>query len=128
MSAFDENTINMSQFVQLTETFLGDNPALDLFSSLCRFMRDGYVETEEEKMARLMRVSHVYDGSISGDRLYRYGTFIYPRNRIRSMGYITAVQTGSSPYEIMTRNVCYHSWVLVALISVIKQDHITLHG
>lgn len=56
MSAFDENTVNMSQFVQLTETFLGDSPALDVFQSLCRYMRDGYIETEEEKMARLKRV------------------------------------------------------------------------
>lgn len=56
MSAFDENTINIYQFIQLTETFLGDYPALEVFQSLCRYMRDGYVETEDEKMARLMRV------------------------------------------------------------------------
>ena len=59
MSAFDENTINQSQFVQLTETFMGDNPALEIFQSLCRYLRDGYIETEEEKMARLMRVSQL---------------------------------------------------------------------
>lgn len=56
MSAFDENTINMSQFIQLTETFLGDYPVLEIFQSLCRYMRNGYVETEEEKMTRLMKV------------------------------------------------------------------------
>ncbi|KAF6030150.1 hypothetical protein EB796_011528 [Bugula neritina] len=55
MSAFDENTINMSQFIQLTETFLGDYPVLEIFQSLCRYMRNGYVETEEEKMTRLMK-------------------------------------------------------------------------
>lgn len=58
MSAFDENTLNHSQFIQLTETFLGDNPALEIFQILSRYLRDGYIETEEEKMARLMRVSY----------------------------------------------------------------------
>lgn len=56
MSAFDENTVNMYQFVQMTETFVGDNPALEVFQALCRYMRGGYVETEEEKLTRLTRV------------------------------------------------------------------------
>ena len=61
MSAFDENTVNMFQFVQPTETLLGENPALEVFQALCRYMRDGYVETEEEKMTQLMKVHPFMD-------------------------------------------------------------------
>ena len=57
-SAFDESSLNVSQFVQLTETFLGDEPVnKDMFDTLARSMKEGYEETEEEKMERLMKVS-----------------------------------------------------------------------
>lgn len=56
MSAFDEDNLNVSQFVQLTETFLGDGPADTGFSKLLSFLREGYEETEDEKMERLMKV------------------------------------------------------------------------
>ncbi len=55
-SAFDESTLNMSQFVQLTETFLGDEPNMEGFNQLVRFVREGYMETEEERMSRLIKV------------------------------------------------------------------------
>ncbi|KAK3085117.1 hypothetical protein FSP39_024683 [Pinctada imbricata] len=54
-SAFDEMSLNVSQFVQLTETFLGNEPFKAAFNLLTKFIRDGYEETEEEKMERLMK-------------------------------------------------------------------------
>ena len=56
-SAFDENTLNESQFVQLTETFLCDDPDYEeMFTKLVGFVKDGYMETEEERMKRLIKV------------------------------------------------------------------------
>ncbi|XP_061179695.1 EF-hand calcium-binding domain-containing protein 5-like isoform X1 [Saccostrea echinata] len=54
-SAFDENSLNVSQFVTLTETFLGNEPTKEAFDMLTKYVKDGYEETEEEKMERLMK-------------------------------------------------------------------------
>lgn len=54
-SAFDENSLNVSQFVTLTETFLGNEPTKESFNMLTKYVKDGYEETEEEKMERLMK-------------------------------------------------------------------------
>lgn len=54
-SAFDETTLNCSQFIQITETFLGDSADMDLFQQLIRYLKDGYVETEDERMSRLLK-------------------------------------------------------------------------
>ncbi|XP_021357902.1 EF-hand calcium-binding domain-containing protein 5-like isoform X4 [Mizuhopecten yessoensis] len=55
-SAFDENSLNVSQFVQLTETFLGEETVeKDTFETLTKFVKGGYEETEDEKMERLMK-------------------------------------------------------------------------
>lgn len=54
-SAFDENSLNVSQFVTLTETFLGNEPTKESFKMLTKYVKDGYEETEEEKMERLMK-------------------------------------------------------------------------
>ena len=56
MSMFDENSLNVSQFVHLTETFLGDDPKVDGFEDLMKFVKEEYQETEEEKMERLVKV------------------------------------------------------------------------
>jgi len=56
MSVFDESNLNVSQFVQLTETFLGEHPDEAAFTKLLLFLREGYEETEDEKMERLMKV------------------------------------------------------------------------
>lgn len=56
-SAFDENSLNVSQFVTLTETFLGNEPTKESFNMLTKYVKDGYEETEEEKMERLMKVT-----------------------------------------------------------------------
>lgn len=55
-SIFDENLVNVSQFVHVTETFLGEVPDMHVFGNLVRYIRDGYVETEEERMKRLLKV------------------------------------------------------------------------
>ena len=64
-SAFDENVLNVSQFVQLTETFLckDEKPKQEAFVQLAKFVKEGYEETEEEKMERLIKVrghNHIY--------------------------------------------------------------------
>ncbi|KAH3877790.1 hypothetical protein DPMN_001668 [Dreissena polymorpha] len=55
MSAFDEASLNVSQFVQMTETFLGEEPTVGSFERLMKFIKSEYQETEEEKMERLMK-------------------------------------------------------------------------
>ncbi|XP_046544063.1 LOW QUALITY PROTEIN: EF-hand calcium-binding domain-containing protein 5-like [Haliotis rubra] len=55
MSAFDEHTLNVSQFVHLTETFIGDRPEASTFETLLRYIKEGYEETEEEKLDRLLK-------------------------------------------------------------------------
>nr|XP_006818095.1 PREDICTED: EF-hand calcium-binding domain-containing protein 5-like [Saccoglossus kowalevskii] len=57
-SAFDENYLNVSQFVQLIELFLGDEPNKQSFDQVLRYIKSGYVETEEEKLARLKKARH----------------------------------------------------------------------
>ena len=58
-SAFDENVLNVSQFSQLMESFLGDQPNLNIFSDLSTYVREGYVETEDERYKRMIKVSTV---------------------------------------------------------------------
>ncbi len=58
-SAFDENTLNVSQFVQVLETFLGDYPSMDAFNLLVTFIKEGYMETEDERMQRFIKVINV---------------------------------------------------------------------
>jgi hypothetical protein len=55
-SAYDEHSLTPSQFLLVTETFLGDLPDMAAFQLLVRFLRDGYVETEEERRARIIKV------------------------------------------------------------------------
>ena len=56
-STFDEFSLNLNQFTQLIEAFIGDEPVMDVFHQLVRYVRDGYVETEDERMSRLLKVS-----------------------------------------------------------------------
>ena len=55
-STFDQDTLNESQFTQIAETFMGDYPNMEVFQHLVRYVRDGYVETEDERMGRLLKV------------------------------------------------------------------------
>ncbi|KAK3588676.1 hypothetical protein CHS0354_028885 [Potamilus streckersoni] len=54
-SAFDETILTISQFVQLTETFLGEEPLRKEFEALVKFIRDEYQETEQEKLDRMIK-------------------------------------------------------------------------
>ncbi|XP_041350309.1 EF-hand calcium-binding domain-containing protein 5-like isoform X2 [Gigantopelta aegis] len=56
LSAFDENLLNVSQFVGVMENFLGDSPNRTLLKELFKFIKQGYEETEEEKLKRLTKV------------------------------------------------------------------------
>ncbi|XP_071848550.1 EF-hand calcium-binding domain-containing protein 5-like isoform X3 [Apostichopus japonicus] len=54
-SAFDENFLNQSQFIQLIEAFLGEEPTQEVIDTLVKYLKEGYVETEEEKFLRLQK-------------------------------------------------------------------------
>ena len=58
-SVFDENLVNVSQFVHVTEAFMGEVPDMHVFGHMVRYIREGYMETEEERMKRLLQVSTV---------------------------------------------------------------------
>jgi len=55
-SAFDENQLNEGRFISLMENFTSDDTDHTLVEQLVNFIFGGYVETEEEKMARLEKV------------------------------------------------------------------------
>lgn len=55
-SAFDESNLNAAQFIQVTESFMGEAPTMNVFRQLASFVREGYVETEEERMVRITKV------------------------------------------------------------------------
>ncbi|KAF7244284.1 EF-hand calcium-binding domain-containing protein 5 [Varanus komodoensis] len=57
-SAFEKHSLNLPQFVQLMETFVGEEPSLPNLKRLVEFVREGYVQTEEEKIEQLERVHH----------------------------------------------------------------------
>ena len=67
-SAYDEHTFNCRQFMQVTETFLGDEPSMELFQQLVRYIRDGYVETEDERVGRLLKVRALRSDQAPGIR------------------------------------------------------------
>ncbi|XP_008945447.1 PREDICTED: EF-hand calcium-binding domain-containing protein 5-like, partial [Merops nubicus] len=52
-SAFDESCLNLPQFVQLMETFVGENISLPTVKRLIAFIKEEYKQTEEEKMEQL---------------------------------------------------------------------------
>ncbi|CAI9575088.1 unnamed protein product, partial [Staurois parvus] len=54
-SAFNGKALNLPQFVQLMETFVGDAP-LSAVENLTSFIQKEYVETEEERIALLAKV------------------------------------------------------------------------
>eukprot|EP00795_Rhopilema_esculentum_P015993 gene15993-7326_t len=52
-SIFDPTTLNQAQFINLLEKFLGELSSRTAIETLVRYVRAGYIETEEERMARL---------------------------------------------------------------------------
>ena len=63
-SAFDENVLNVSQFTQVTESFLGSEPNTTVFGDLSTYIREGYVETEDERYKRMVKVYIIYEQNI----------------------------------------------------------------
>ncbi|XP_077021511.1 EF-hand calcium-binding domain-containing protein 5 isoform X2 [Tamandua tetradactyla] len=55
-NAFNGVTYNLLQFVQLLETFVGEDTPLTVSETLTSFFKKGYVETKEEKMRGLEQV------------------------------------------------------------------------
>uniref|UniRef100_H0WH95 EF-hand calcium binding domain 5 n=1 Tax=Otolemur garnettii TaxID=30611 RepID=H0WH95_OTOGA len=55
-TAFNRLSLNLLQFVQLLETFVGEDVPLNISEALIFFFKTGYVETEEEKMNALEQV------------------------------------------------------------------------
>ncbi|KAJ7309104.1 hypothetical protein JRQ81_008432 [Phrynocephalus forsythii] len=49
-SAFEKDSLNLPQFVQLMETFVGEEAPLPSLKKLVRFVKEGYVQTEKEKI------------------------------------------------------------------------------
>ncbi|KAB0362000.1 hypothetical protein FD754_006156, partial [Muntiacus muntjak] len=52
-SAFNGVSFNLLQFVQLLETFVGEDSPLSVSEALTSFFKKGFVETKEEKMSSL---------------------------------------------------------------------------
>ncbi|NWI27361.1 EFCB5 protein, partial [Sula dactylatra] len=51
--------LNLPQFVQLMETFVGEDISLPTVKRLIAFIREEYKQTEEEKMEQLEKVHHI---------------------------------------------------------------------
>ena len=58
-SAFNGVSFNLLQFVQLLETFVGEDAPLSVSEALTSFFKKGFVETKEEKMRGLEEVSNI---------------------------------------------------------------------
>lgn len=56
-SAFDESCLNLPQFVQLMETFVGEDISLPTLKRLNAFIKEEYKQTEEEKTEQLEKVN-----------------------------------------------------------------------
>ncbi|XP_063306083.1 EF-hand calcium-binding domain-containing protein 5 [Pelobates fuscus] len=72
-SAFSSSQLNLPQFVQLMETFLGVGAPLPIVDKLTNFIQKEYVETEEEKMTLLNKVR--YDALIAHQKLVLQALF-----------------------------------------------------
>ncbi|XP_075450330.1 EF-hand calcium-binding domain-containing protein 5 isoform X1 [Ascaphus truei] len=73
LSAFSGSVLNLPQFVQLMETFLGKGTPLPIVNKLAAFIQTKYVETEQEKMAMLSKVRH--DAVIARQKLVLQALF-----------------------------------------------------
>uniref|UniRef100_A0A663FBB8 EF-hand calcium binding domain 5 n=1 Tax=Aquila chrysaetos chrysaetos TaxID=223781 RepID=A0A663FBB8_AQUCH len=58
-SAFDESCLNLPQFVQLMETFVGEDISLPTVKRLVAFIKEEYKQTEEEKTEQLEKVHRI---------------------------------------------------------------------
>lgn len=55
-SSWDHHLLTPSQFVQLVELFLGEDPSSDLVQSLSAFLRENFQETEQERAEKSVQV------------------------------------------------------------------------
>lgn len=58
-SAFDGVSLNLVQFVQLLQTFVGEDTPLSVSQSLTSFFQKNYFETKQEKMKALEQVGNI---------------------------------------------------------------------
>ncbi|XP_060124303.1 EF-hand calcium-binding domain-containing protein 5 isoform X2 [Zootoca vivipara] len=56
VSSFDKESLNPPQFVQLMETFVGEETNLSNVKRLVKFVKEGYVQTEKEKISQMERI------------------------------------------------------------------------
>ncbi|XP_077167409.1 EF-hand calcium-binding domain-containing protein 5 [Paroedura picta] len=66
-SAFDKYSFNVPQFVQVMETFIGEEVSLSDLKKLVKFMKQGYVLLEREKISLMERIHH--DASLARQQL-----------------------------------------------------------
>ncbi|KAG8450434.1 hypothetical protein GDO86_002915 [Hymenochirus boettgeri] len=57
-SAFNDSVLNLPQFVQLMETFLGEGAPLSFVEKLISFIEKEYIATEQERMKLLAKARH----------------------------------------------------------------------
>ena len=62
-SSWDSRLLSPSQFVQLVELFLGEDPSSDVVQSLPAFLQENFQETEQERAERSAQVRE-QDGSL----------------------------------------------------------------
>ncbi|XP_052660917.1 EF-hand calcium-binding domain-containing protein 5 [Harpia harpyja] len=58
-SAFDESCLNLPQFVQLMETFVGEDISLPTVKRFIAFIKEEYKQTEDEKIEQLEKVHRI---------------------------------------------------------------------
>ncbi|XP_067328281.1 EF-hand calcium-binding domain-containing protein 5 [Anolis sagrei] len=56
MSAFERGSLDLPQFVQLLETFVGEETSLPNLKKMVEFVKGGYVQTESEKIKQLEQI------------------------------------------------------------------------
>ncbi|OXB59523.1 hypothetical protein ASZ78_004496 [Callipepla squamata] len=58
-SAFDRSCLNLPHFIQLMETFLGEDTALPAVKRLIGFIKEEYKQSEEEKVKQLEKARYI---------------------------------------------------------------------
>ncbi|XP_014808478.1 PREDICTED: EF-hand calcium-binding domain-containing protein 5 [Calidris pugnax] len=73
-SAFDKSCLNLPQFVQLMEIFVGEDISLPTVKRLVAFIKEEYKQTEEEKMEQLKKIhrsSHLAQRKLLLEALFK---------------------------------------------------------
>ncbi|XP_029142543.1 EF-hand calcium-binding domain-containing protein 5, partial [Protobothrops mucrosquamatus] len=56
LSPFEKSSLNLPQFVQLMETFVGEGTSLPRLKKAVEFLKKGYLQTEAERFSQLEKV------------------------------------------------------------------------